>query len=94
MHSSRNEVIRYGNRDEVHHQATNPSQALSEPRWRSVVVTHDLPVILHNAFRAPDGDTAVIMINISGKTQQGRLNWHGTDTDVSLKPWELRLVEL
>ncbi len=64
------------------------------PRWHPIVVTHDLPVILHNAFRAPDGNTAVIMINISDKTQQGRLSWHGTDTDVSLEPWELRLVEL
>ena len=63
------------------------------PRWRPVVVTHDLPAILHNAFRAPDGDTAVILINISGKTQHGRLSWHGSDTDVGLEPWELRLVE-
>jgi len=63
------------------------------PRWRPVVVTHVLPAILHNAFRAPDGDTAVILINISGKTQQGRLSWHGADTAVSLGPWELRLVE-
>jgi hypothetical protein len=63
------------------------------PRWRPVVVTHDLPAILHNAFRAPDGDTAVILINISGKAQRGRLNGHGTDTDVSLEPWELKLVE-
>ena len=42
------------------------------PSWRPIVVTHDLPAILHNAFRSPDGDTAVIMINISGKTQLSR----------------------
>ncbi len=63
------------------------------PRWRPIVVTHDLPAILHNAFRAPDGDTAVIMINVSGKTQQGRLSVQGADTEVRLEPWELRLVE-
>ena len=62
-------------------------------RWRPVVVTHDLPAILHNAFRAPDGDTAVIMVNISGKPQLGRLSWLGTDTEINLQPWELRLME-
>jgi len=64
------------------------------PRWRPVVVAHDLPAILHNAFRAPDGDTAVILINISGKTQLGRFSWPDSDMEnVSLEPWELKLVE-
>ena len=35
------------------------------PRWRPVVATHDLPAILHNAFRAPDGDSAVLLWSTS-----------------------------
>jgi hypothetical protein len=62
-------------------------------RWQPVQVTHEFPAILHNAFRAPDGDAAVLLVNISKEPQTGRLTWGGAETELTLAPWEIRLVE-
>jgi len=51
-----------------------------------------LPAILHNAFAAPDGSEAVVVINATDAPQTGRLRWKGKTNSLSLKPWEPRLV--
>lgn len=50
------------------------------------------PAILHNAFRAPNGSDAVVMVNITDQPQTGKLAWKGKTTEVTLRPWEVRLV--
>ena len=61
-------------------------------RWQPIRVEHEFPAILHNAFRAPDGSAAVILLNITDQPQVGRLTWGGAETELKLTPWELRLV--
>lgn len=51
------------------------------------------PAILHNAYRAHDGREAVITVNVTNKPQKGRLHWQGKAIDLSLSPWEARLIE-
>lgn len=53
----------------------------------------ELPAILHNAFRAPDGTEAVIAINITDKAQTGRMNWKGKNVDLKLLPWETKFIK-
>ena len=53
---------------------------------------HEWPAILHNAFRAPDGSEAVVMVNSSDQPQTGTLTWRGKPAEVVLGPWEVRLV--
>jgi len=62
-------------------------------RWLPIEVKHDFPAILHNAFQAPDGDSAVLMINISDVAQSGTLHWQGQESTHTLQPWDLKLVE-
>jgi hypothetical protein len=50
------------------------------------------PAILHNAFQAPDGSQAVVMVNVSEQPQTAKLTWQGKVSAVALKPWEVRLV--
>ncbi|NOZ24132.1 MAG: hypothetical protein GXP25_23900 [Planctomycetes bacterium] len=52
-----------------------------------------LPAILHNAYCAPDGSEAVVLVNITDVAQRGKLAWAGQTIDLSLKPWEVRLIE-
>ncbi len=52
----------------------------------------ELPVILHNAFRAPDGSEAVITVNITNQPQIGTLKWDGKDIKLNLLPWEAKLI--
>ena len=51
-----------------------------------------LPAILHNAYRAPDGSEAVVAVNITNKPQTGRLHWHGKVIGLTLDPWEAQLI--
>ena len=62
-------------------------------RWQPVHVTHKFPAILHNAFRAPDGSAAAILVNVTDEPQTGRLTWGGAEIELTLNPWEIRLVE-
>ena len=41
----------------------------------------ELPAILHNAYRAPDGSEAVVVANITDSPQAGTLEWHGQTID-------------
>lgn len=50
------------------------------------------PAVLHNAFQAPDGSQAVVMVNVSEQSQTAKLAWQGKVSAVTLKPWEVRLV--
>ena len=55
-------------------------------------VERELPAILHNAYRAPDGREAVIAVNITDEPQSGKLRWGGKEIDLRLSPWEARLI--
>jgi len=55
-------------------------------------VERELPAILHNAYRAPDGSEAVIAVNITDKPRTGELKWGGKEIDLRLSPWEARLI--
>lgn len=48
--------------------------------------------ILHNAFEAPDGSKAVILVNVTETPQTGKLTWGGQTKPITLQPWEVRLV--
>ena len=52
----------------------------------------DIPAIFHNAFRAPDGSEAVVLVNVTDRPQTGRLTWAGREIELSLSPWETRLL--
>lgn len=52
----------------------------------------EIPAIFHNAFQAPDGSDAVVMVNITDQQQEGTLEWAGKKAALTLAPWELRLV--
>jgi len=62
-------------------------------RWRPVRVEQEFPAILHNAFRAPDGHEAVLLVNATDRPQAGALTWGGTQAELALSPWEVRLIE-
>ncbi|MGQ9731119.1 MAG: DUF6259 domain-containing protein [Candidatus Zipacnadales bacterium] len=51
------------------------------------------PAILHNAYRAPNGREAVILVNVTDIQQNGLLTWHGKEMTVKLAPWEVRLIQ-
>jgi hypothetical protein len=55
-------------------------------------VAHDFPPILHNAFRAPDGSEAVVLVNVTDDDQAGRLHWNGQAMPITLRPWEVQLI--
>lgn len=50
------------------------------------------PPVLHNAFEAPDGSRAVVLVNWTTSPQTVRLTWMGRDHAVELKPNEVRLM--
>jgi hypothetical protein len=50
------------------------------------------PPILHNAYRAPNGSEAVVLVNASNTPQQAELTWHGEWRELGFRPWEVRLV--
>ncbi|MDX9981557.1 MAG: DUF6259 domain-containing protein [Lentisphaeria bacterium] len=52
----------------------------------------EVPAIFHNAFRAPDGSEAVVLINVTDQPQAGRLTWDGGESELTLAPWEVRLL--
>ena len=52
-----------------------------------------LPPLLHNAYRAPDGGEAVVIVNTTDEDQTATLHWHGKAPTVRLKPWEVILVK-
>lgn len=52
-----------------------------------------LDPVLHNAYRAPDGSEAVIMVNATDTPQTGTMDWHGQTMVIRLKPWEVKLIE-
>jgi len=59
--------------------------------WRREPLAQ-VPAIFHNAFRAPDGSEAVVLVNVTDQPQVGRLTWGGRETELTLSPWEVRLV--
>jgi hypothetical protein len=62
-------------------------------RWQPVEVEKTFPSIIHNAFRAPDGQEAVLMVNITDQPQTGQLTWHGKQHQVKLQPWQVEFLE-
>ena len=51
-----------------------------------------VPAILHNAFRAADGSTAVILANVTNEARTGTLRWNGQDRAIKLAPQEAMLL--
>ncbi|MCX6902469.1 MAG: hypothetical protein NTW03_03085 [Verrucomicrobia bacterium] len=73
--------------------ATQIYEALSRGKNDTVVRTpRNLPVVLHNAFRAPDGTEAVVLANTSLAPQQVTLEWHGKTLSLDLPPADAMLV--
>jgi len=52
-----------------------------------------LPAVLHNAFQAPDGRQAVVIVNATSDPRHARLTWRGEIHDLTLAAWEVRLVQ-
>lgn len=50
------------------------------------------PAILHNAFEAPNGSRALVMVNVSDSPQEARFLWGGQTQTVTLRPWEVQLL--
>ena len=50
------------------------------------------PAILHNAYRAPDGSEAAILVNATDEPQTGLLDWRGRRRQLDLQPWQVQLV--
>jgi hypothetical protein len=51
-----------------------------------------VPAILHNAFRAADGSTAVVVVNVTNEERTGTLRWQGEDRVVKLAPQAAALL--
>ncbi|HPA16242.1 MAG TPA: DUF6259 domain-containing protein [Verrucomicrobiae bacterium] len=51
-----------------------------------------LPPVLHNAFEAPDGSRAVVMVNWTTRPQEVRFIWGDQRHAFTLRPWEVRLT--
>jgi len=51
------------------------------------------PPVLCNAFRAPDGSEAVVMVNAGDEPRAVKPTWQGKARAVSLQPWEVRLLK-
>ncbi|MBM3474887.1 MAG: hypothetical protein FJX75_16620 [Armatimonadetes bacterium] len=52
-----------------------------------------MPVVMHNAFRAPDGSEAVVIVNAADVPHTANLTWQGRERTLGLGPWEVRLVK-
>jgi hypothetical protein len=52
----------------------------------------ELPVILHNAFRAADGSAAVVLVNVTNLERTGVLHWQGQAQTIALAAQEVRLL--
>lgn len=50
------------------------------------------PAIMHNAYRAPDGSEACILVNATRSLQSGELTWHGRTVKVELPAGGAELV--
>lgn len=51
-----------------------------------------LPAVLHNAFRAPDGSEAVVLVNATERPLHAEMAWHGEVQGLDLGAWEVRLA--
>jgi hypothetical protein len=49
--------------------------------------------VLCNAFEAPDGSQAAVLVNASARPQDCRLHWQGEARDLHLAPWEVKLIQ-
>ncbi|MDH7571347.1 MAG: hypothetical protein QHJ73_17350, partial [Armatimonadota bacterium] len=62
---------------------------LRPPRLDTAAITYRdrrLPAIFHNAFRAPDGTEAVVLVNGTTTRQAGTLYWKGHPRRVEVEP--------
>lgn len=69
---------------------------LHPPRLRTGTTqgnsVRELPAILHNAYRAPDGSEAVVAVNITDEAQECVLSWRGRERRLQFEAWETRLI--
>jgi len=52
----------------------------------------EFPAVLHNAYEAPDGSKAVILVNATEKARRAVLHGMGKPRAIELRPWEVRLL--
>lgn len=52
-----------------------------------------LPPVLHNAFEAPDGSRAVILVNWTGLPQKLTLDWKDQRHPITLSPSQVHLIK-
>lgn len=83
----------------LYHGAGHPylflGRTLHPPALEAATQTVDgrtWPAILHQAYQAPDGSRAVVLVNATDAPQTGTLAWAGQKQRLSLKPWEVRMV--
>ena len=84
---------------ELYHSDGRPylflGRTLPPPPLECADVAHGdrtFPGILHNAYEAPDGSQAVILVNASDVAQLGTLRWQGAQRELTMEPWEIRMV--
>jgi hypothetical protein len=61
-------------------------RALSRQGEKHIQTERVMPVVLHNAFRSPDGADAVVLANITRELQQVTLEWKGRNMALTLPP--------
>jgi hypothetical protein len=55
--------------------------------------TDGMPAVMRNAFRAPDGSEAAVVVNATDEPVHVKLTWHGKARSLELAAWEVRLVK-
>jgi hypothetical protein len=55
-------------------------------------MTDGMPAVMHNAYRAPNGSEAVVVVNATDEPLRATLSWHGAARGLRLRGWEVRLV--
>jgi hypothetical protein len=67
---------------------------LHPPKLACDTVVYDnkvIPVILHNAFRSPDGIDAIVLVNTKQKPEKATMYWKNKEIQLHLKPFEVMI---
>jgi hypothetical protein len=71
-------------------------QMIHPPRLETASIKYnkiELPAVLHNAFRSPDGKDALVLVNVTAEPQTAVLHTKKKQ-ELSFKPYEVRLLPL
>ncbi|NUP98990.1 MAG: hypothetical protein HUU35_03935 [Armatimonadetes bacterium] len=70
-------------------------QMLPPPRLETASITYEnrpFAAVLHNAWRAPDGQEAVVLVNATPAAREAILHWRGQPRRLRFEPYQVRLV--